>query len=99
MLRDGVNEVRYQPWDRYEKLGEPPWSGPALKAWEAAHGHDVRLKCYPEFGCQLLHGEEEFQELLGACQELIGVFRSESGPFSAAGEEFVRFVELVERMS
>lgn len=23
-------------------------------AWEEAHGHDVRLKCYPEYGCQVL---------------------------------------------
>ena len=22
-----------------------------IKNWEAAHGHDVRLKCYPEFQC------------------------------------------------
>jgi hypothetical protein len=25
-----------------------------LKKWEAMHGHDIRLKCYAEFGCQLL---------------------------------------------
>jgi hypothetical protein len=43
----------YFPFDQAEKLGEPPWSGPALKAWEEAHGHDARLKCYPEFNCQL----------------------------------------------
>jgi hypothetical protein len=50
---------RYRPWDQEEKLGEPPWSkdDPKLQAWEAAHGHDVRLKCYPEFGCQALEAE------------------------------------------
>jgi len=44
---------RYRRFDRLERLGEPPWEGPPLAAWEAAHGHDVRLKCYPEFGCRL----------------------------------------------
>ena len=28
--------------------------GEALEKWERAHGHDVRLKCYAEYGCQLL---------------------------------------------
>lgn len=42
----------YEAWDQEAKLGEPPWSGPALAAWEAAHGHDARLKCYPEYGCR-----------------------------------------------
>lgn len=27
--------------------------------WEKAHGHDIRLKCYPEFGCQLLIDPED----------------------------------------
>jgi hypothetical protein len=26
--------------------------------WEAAHGHDVRQKCYREFGCMALEYEE-----------------------------------------
>lgn len=45
----------YTAWDRDEKLGEPPWNpeDPKVIAWERAHGHDVRLKCYPEFGCTL----------------------------------------------
>ncbi len=46
----------YFPFDQASKLPTPPWHMaddlPALKAWEAAHGHDVRLKCYPEYGCQ-----------------------------------------------
>lgn len=49
----------YRTFDQREKLGEPPWSGPALKVWEEAHGHDARLKCYPEFGCQVLEEERE----------------------------------------
>jgi len=45
----------YQPFDQDEKLGPPPWpDGPSLTAWEDAHGHDVRLKCYVEFGCQVI---------------------------------------------
>jgi hypothetical protein len=30
-----------------------------LKKWEAMHGHDIRLKCYAEFGCQLLVDPED----------------------------------------
>ena len=44
----------YRAWDREEKLGPGPWLlDSKVSAWEAAHGHDVRLKCYPEFGCYL----------------------------------------------
>lgn len=52
----------YRTFDQYEKLGEPPWSGPALEAWEKAHGHDVRLKCYVEFGCQIIAEDNERME-------------------------------------
>jgi hypothetical protein len=53
----------YGPFDQREKLGEPPWSGAALEAWEKAHGHDARLKCYPEFGCQVVEaGRERLEE-------------------------------------
>jgi hypothetical protein len=30
-----------------------------LKKWEAIHGHDIRLKCYAGFGCQLLVDPED----------------------------------------
>jgi hypothetical protein len=45
----------YQPWDQEEKLGPPPWNwqDKRVLAWEEAHGHDVRLKCYVEFGCRV----------------------------------------------
>lgn len=66
----------YRPWDREEKLGAPPWSGAALKEWEEAHGHDARLKCYPEFGCQLLHDEEDYEQLRAVAQAV----------FDAAGQ-------------
>jgi hypothetical protein len=56
-----MTEVRYLPFDQDEHLGEPPWkpTDPALVAWEAAHGHDVRLKCYVEFGCQAIENEAD----------------------------------------
>jgi hypothetical protein len=45
----------YRPFDQEEKLGPPPWPySEALTAWETAHGHDVRLKCYVEFGCMVI---------------------------------------------
>lgn len=28
----------------------------AIQAWELGHGHDTRLKCYPEFQCQAVEG-------------------------------------------
>ena len=51
----------YSPFDQDEKLPSPPWkpTHPALVAWEAAHGHDVRLKCYPEFGCRVIEAALE----------------------------------------
>lgn len=55
--RDEIAGVRtdYEPSDRDEKLGiDPPYDSALLAAWEEAHGHDVRLKCYPEFGCRVL---------------------------------------------
>ncbi len=48
--------MNYTPWDQDEHLGPPPWSeyDPHVIAWEAAHGHDVRLKCYAEYGCLVI---------------------------------------------
>lgn len=53
----------YEPFDREVRLGDPPWSpeDPKLAAWEAAHGHDVRIKCYVEFGCQVIEPYYERQ--------------------------------------
>lgn len=63
--------VSYRPWDREEKLGSPPWSrnDPKLVAWEKAHGHDVRLKCYPEFGCLVV--EERAERIEEAAREVV----------------------------
>ena len=61
----------YKPWDREEKLGPPPWwpGNSKVMAWEAAHGHDVRLKCYPEFGCKLL--EPAHERLFAAARKIV----------------------------
>lgn len=32
--------------------------------WEEAHGHDIRTKCYPEFGCELLVDPADILTLL-----------------------------------
>ncbi|KQO98404.1 hypothetical protein [Leifsonia sp. Leaf264] len=51
---DGI-PTEYVAFDRDEKLGtELPYDTDKLAAWEAAHGHDVRTKCYPEFGCYVI---------------------------------------------
>ena len=65
----------YTRFDQQDKLGSPPWSGPVLEAWEAAHGHDARLKCYPEFGCQVIESaleavEAENERLRAALQRI-----------------------------
>jgi len=75
-MTDPDIERRYEPWDQYEKLGREPWvENAALAAWEAAHGHDVRLKCYVEFGCQVIEPALERQvETLRAENERLETF-------------------------
>jgi hypothetical protein len=60
----------YEPWDQDAQLGPPPWDphDEKVQAWEKAHGHDVRLKCYVEFGCQVIEQALE-RELLAAYRE------------------------------
>ena len=64
----------YIPFDREAHLGKPPWKhdDPAVVAWEAAHGHDVRMKCYPEFGCMVIESslEAEIDRLKAMLNEL-----------------------------
>lgn len=57
--REGLVEPEYRPWDQRKHLGDPPWrpDDPAVREWERVHGHDVRLKCYAEFGCQVIEDE------------------------------------------
>ena len=57
--------MRYLPFDQEKHFGPRPWSwstdDEVLRAWEAGHGHDVRLKCYVEYSCQAI---ENYVELL-----------------------------------
>lgn len=63
----------YAPFDQPEKLGPPPWkNNDALDAWIANHGHDPRLKCYVEFGCQAIEADLE-RQLSAAKAELLRV--------------------------
>ena len=63
----------YEPFDQKTWLGESPWkvSDPAVIAWEAAHGHDPRIKCFAEYGCQLLEvvGARRILSLIEALHE------------------------------
>lgn len=55
--------MTYRPFDQERHLGPPPWSdSEALRGWEAAHNHDVRTKCHPEFGCMAIDYEREAME-------------------------------------
>ena len=80
--------MSYRPFDQDKHLPPPPWqpSDPALQAWEAAHGHDVRMKCYPEFGCQAI------QAALDAVEELVANARKISS--GASMSIYVTDVEL-----
>lgn len=55
-VRTLCSQNGYTTYDQEKHLGPPPWKhdDPAVQAWEKAHGHDVRLECYPEYGCLLL---------------------------------------------
>ena len=85
----------YRPWDREEHCGPPPWKpdDPNVIAWEKAHGHDIRLKCYPEFGCQVLEAQRERLE------EAARAFVDHIESFDALPDEerFQRFAELKAR--
>lgn len=66
---------KYEPCDQEKWLGPPPWSpsDPRLQSWESAHGHDPRLKCLPEFGCQVeLDRLESADRKLAKIRELHG---------------------------
>ena len=58
---DALNAEFYRPFDQDRWLPPPPWKPalPALVNWEAAHGHDVRMKCYVEYGCQAIQYEAD----------------------------------------
>jgi hypothetical protein len=53
-IQDDI-ETPYEPFDQ-DKWLTKPWrfDRADVVAWEAAHGHDARSKCYVEFGCQVI---------------------------------------------
>ena len=71
----------YRPFDQGERIRY--WRGfwdtiteqhnfnVDVAAWEDAHGHDMRLKCYPEFGCQVIesYGMSMVQRLTAALEQ------------------------------
>lgn len=53
--RDG-----YTTWDKsMVPMIDGVYDKAEAKKWEIAHGHDIRLSCYREFGCQLLLDPED----------------------------------------
>lgn len=62
----------YRPSDQTERLGSQPWlpEDPTVKAWEAHHGHDPRLPCYPEYGCAVT-AYDFCNLLLAACASAV----------------------------
>lgn len=57
----------YTTWDqdkKFDGIPGPNHDEPSILAWEKAHGHDIRLKCYAEFGCQLLLDPEDVRAAL-----------------------------------
>lgn len=50
----------YTTWDKsMVPLIDGKYDEKETNQWEIIHGHDIRLKCYPEFGCQLLIDPED----------------------------------------
>lgn len=70
----------YRPFDQRAHLGDPPWSVDRqdVQEWEAAHNHDVRLDCYPEFGCVVLEIERQMmQEVVDAARSVLWVLSND----------------------
>lgn len=54
--------MNYEPFDQGKHLGLRPWPhGPERRAWEEAHGHDARVKCYVEYGCRVIEPTLEYK--------------------------------------
>ena len=55
-----TEKPEYLPFDQKKHLGLRPWDDDAVEEWEEGHGHDVRLKCYVEYGCRAVENEHEW---------------------------------------
>jgi len=77
----------YRTWDREDKLGPPPWDDtPELRKREEVHQHDVRQKCYLEYGCALVeHEEAALIHLL--CDEIDQLREKARRAYTTEGEE------------
>jgi hypothetical protein len=59
-------EGGYMPFDKSMLTSTDgiSWDKVEVAKWEEVHGHDIRLKCYPEFGCQLLIDPRDILEAI-----------------------------------
>jgi len=93
------HQTEYSLSDQEEKLGPPPWheDDPAVQAWEAAHGHDVRLDCYVEYQCMQI--EPAYQRRLdathGAVVQLREVLWASTCAAELSGSDYRRAAELI----
>jgi ElaB/YqjD/DUF883 family membrane-anchored ribosome-binding protein len=105
-IQDDI-ETHYEPFDQERWLGPPPWvSTAAMVAWEQAHGHDVRLKCYVEFGCQVIEPtlerridrlvaeRKEHAEQTKAWVKVTDILKSEKRALEAEREGFNELMTL-----
>src|SRR3954469_2172352 len=83
-----MSDEPYEPFDQEARLPPPPWSpdDPALKAWEAAHGHDVRVKCYVEFGCQVI--EESLEREIDRLESQNQALQERAATFKAWADDY-----------
>jgi len=84
----------YEPFDQEAWLGKPPWkpTDAALIAWEAAHGHDVRLKCYTEFGCYV--GESVLERERDVAQAALDRVRALCDDAEASHRPYSRILDV-----
>jgi hypothetical protein len=74
---DGPTPV---PFDYARPDRGKKWTATEAKAIELRHGHDPRLKCYPEFGCRAIEYEVGLvaAELVAARQKLAAIRENEA---------------------
>jgi hypothetical protein len=68
---DQAERIRHwrDSWETDDELRE---FNADVQKWEDAHGHDVRLKCYPEFQCSVIesYGANLIQRLVSEIETL-----------------------------